>query len=74
MGAMNIEWTNCSERMPPDDTKLIVTLTEIFRKKGYEYNIWPSNELKSELIDRKSWVPHTYWTPFTQEKWEFLNR
>jgi hypothetical protein len=72
---MNIEWTNCSEQMPPDNAKLIVTLSDTFRTKGYEYNIWQSDELKKELMDRKfRWASHTLWTPFTQEKWEFLNK
>jgi len=72
---MNIEWTNYRKQMPPDNTKLIVTLSESFRAKGHEYNIWQSDELKKELMDRKFCrAAHTFWTPFTQEKWEFLNK
>lgn len=65
-----IEWTLCSERMPPDD--LVISRIggeneDVFRVLGSlvrgEYNRWKNF----------SDVP-VYWTEFTKEKWEFLNR
>jgi len=69
---MNIEWTLCSERMPPDDESRVICrfippVTAPIRK-CMGRNIWQFVEI------RKTNPKKIEWTPFTQEKWEFLNR
>jgi len=65
---MNIEWTLCSERMPPDDygIKLIV-------KDGEFDCLISSGGMVSDYASFLD-VSEVIWTEFTKEKWEFLNR
>lgn len=63
---MNIEWTLCSERMPPDDLNYkIIT----FDDNGYCTDDGKClNSIKEYCFEFG-----TIWTEFTREKWEFLN-
>lgn len=63
---MNIEWTPCSERMPPDDDTQVIVRTS-------KYHVLLRKE--SAKCVRCYMLPSQYeWTEFTKEKWEFLNR
>lgn len=64
---MNIEWTFCSERMPPNDGDFGLILRDsvgTHRVTGsyvhFDYGV---------VIDLDAG-----WTEFTQEKWDFLNK
>ncbi len=54
---MNIEWTLCSERMPPDDfNEIIVSACGYYTiHDGKDLTYWISTD-------------HVKWTEFTQEK------
>lgn len=64
-----IQWTKCSERMPPDDT--------VIAKVGYDDT--PSRVsgilVKQEYNRWKNFsdIP-VFWTPYTPEKWKELDR
>jgi len=64
----NIEWTLCSERMPPDKPghPVIVKLENGSIEKVSSR--WLINVLVPNLGKDK-----LQWTEFTKEKWEFLN-
>lgn len=73
---MNIEWTLCSERMPPDDSaQIIVRYTGqslLPRKK--RTLVVKSHETHDLFRQSVCAVKSKYeWTPFTKEKLEFLN-
>jgi len=56
-----IIWTNCEDELPPHDMRVIV--------KAYgEYMKFHWNEGLNKIVTNK-----TDWTPYTPEKWEFLN-
>ena len=65
---MTIPWTNCSERMPPDDAVIAKVGDDdtLFRVSGIlvkqEYNRWKNF----------SDIP-VFWTPYTPEAWAELN-
>jgi len=69
---MNIEWTLCSERMPPR------TYAEKVILRGYtgEYLMFMSSEDCNLLLPNYDKTNRTKcsWTPYNPEKWEFLNR
>jgi len=65
---MNIEWTLCSERIPPDDRDSIVknydgSFIHVVASKAHSFTV--DYLLKNFACE---------WTEYTQEKWEFLNR
>lgn len=62
---MNIEWTLCGERMPPDEIFIIVKGRKIYRAIGCALRISGLHGVNLNGI---------LWTEFTKEKWEFLNR
>ena len=62
---MNIEWTNCSERMPPQRMVVII--------RNYEHKNY-SSVLSGAESQNFGCDQNDEWTPFTQEKWEFLNK
>lgn len=72
---MQINWTNCSDHMPPDDDREII----IRRVGNYHANsnntneliLTPANEIGFD-IDISS-PDYWQWTEFTQEKLEFLS-
>ena len=66
---MNIEWTLCSERMPPNDQKTI------FRRMDKEKFLFTKNVADAHsLIFYVKNIDVLQWTPYTKEKWEFLNK
>lgn len=68
---MNIEWTNCSDWMPPDDeTKIIVMYGGVMIDR-FTSNIFHA---ACELSKKVNGETDIKWTEFTKEKWEFLNR
>ena len=64
---MNIEWTLCSERMPQNNPNITVIVR---RHDAIEFYFKQSANILRNLDDRTKWE----WTPYTKEKWEFLNR
>lgn len=62
---MTIHWTKCSERMPPDDTKLIIVKDKdgLVLKEGYIINAW------KDRFDNTA-----EWASYTPEAWKELNR
>ena len=63
-----VEWVNCSERMPPDDVDIIVgsLINRLFAEpmSGYSLKKWIA--IYNHAEDLK-------WTEFTPGKWEYLN-
>lgn len=60
-----ITWTNCSERMPPDDNKPVIVRDRdgLVLKEGYIINAWKDRfDVTAE------------WTPYTREAWSELNK
>ena len=62
---MNIEWTKCSDRMPPFNTVAIIRNSD---HKNY------SSVLSGAEVKKFGHYENDEWTPFTQEKWEALNK
>lgn len=62
---MNIEWTLCSERMPPLN---VVTIIRDGRHTKFSAVLSVSEAKKFGIGENDEW------TRFTQEKWEFLNK
>lgn len=62
---MEINWINCSERMPPDDTKLVIVRDRdgLVLKEGYIINAW------KDRFDESA-----KWTPYTEKAWSELNK
>ena len=69
---MKTTWTKCSERMPPDDSTMVIARVgedkeTCFKVAGslvtQEYNRW-----------KNFGDVHVYWTPYTPEAWAELNR
>ena len=70
---MNIEWTLCSERMPLDTPDRVISIVgNIETEESFAV---AGSLVRNEYIRWKNIgnVP-IYWTEYTQEKWEFLNR
>ena len=71
-----IQWTRCSERMPPDDGTKIIAKNE----SEDDYVLTTGLRLKVYLAscgdtwNRVKISFQTYWTPYTDEKWEELNK
>lgn len=65
---MNIEWTKCSEQMPPDDDNDVI-LHDI----GYSYSIATGSDVNkwADCITPKQVME---WTPYTEEAWKELNK
>lgn len=65
-----ITWTNCADEMPPSAMQVITD------NEGY-YNIITGKTLHDTAsfreIEQKT-MSHLYWTPYTPEKWEELNK
>ena len=63
-----IQWTKCSERMPPDDLNYkIITIDDLH---GLCTDDGKSlNSIKDFCVEFNA-----VWTPYTDEKWEELNR
>ena len=64
---MTITWTKCSERMPPNDSTMVIARVgedkeTCFKVAGslvtQEYNRW-----------KNFGDVHVYWTPYTPEAW-----
>ena len=64
---MKITWTKCSERMPPDEEKLIL-LRNVHEKK-YVSKLY-GFRLKSIKFIREKFE----WAPYTPEAWAKLNK
>ena len=69
---MKIKWTKCSERMPPNDSTMVIARVgedkeTCFKVAGslvtQEYNRWKNF---SDV--------QVYWTPYTPEIWKELNK
>jgi len=63
---MNIEWTDCSNKMPPSTNDMFIIRSERNNKflsvrSGFMYNLYARNLHKYD------------WTKFTQQKWDHLN-
>ena len=61
-----ITWTNCAEKMPPDDLDIII-------------DTWTGHKFKSVGWILKHEVnafglANFKWTPYTPEKWKELNK
>lgn len=74
---MYITWLKCSEKSPPKSP----TMKVILRTREYHYVI--VSGLAAYLTIHMMYLPYkirkrnifrdTSWTPYTKEKWEFLN-
>lgn len=65
---MNIEWTLCSERMPPDEQIIV-------RYQSDKPKLFDGSKISDSLARLfPDLMRKTAWTEFTKEKWEFLNR
>ena len=61
---MQITWTNCAEKMPPDDIRVILMPINFpITTTGLKYYL----QGKRGFLDYK-------WTPYTPKKWEELNK
>ena len=67
-----ITWTNCAEQMPPNTMKfelIYKSNNEIKSGFGATFNVI------ADIHPRWGSVKHIfYWTPYTSEKWEELNK
>ena len=62
---MEITWTNCAEKMPPETTRVILRRKEFpIATTGLSYFLVHNTE------DLRYWE----WTEFTKEKWKELNK
>lgn len=63
---MKITWTNCADKMPPDDPNYLIIFSEI------DSGLFDKNNGAHMNLCR---TKHLYaWTEFTKEKWEALNK
>lgn len=63
---MKITWTNCAEQMPPDDRcESIIKLPGGYYK-SINRDIWNEKHLYGTGL--------IFWTPYTPEKWNELNK
>jgi len=78
---MQITWTNCADKMPPDDTSLIIVKISYVEPdidycshgKIADLTAITSSVFLSEINHVKYGTWKKYWTPYTQEKWKELN-
>ena len=72
---MNIEWTLCSERMPPDDGEpIIIKFYSVLSSSMVLIAIFDSTLKMAYFRSFKRRLNSVLWSEFTKEKWEFLNR
>ena len=70
---MEINWTNCTEKLPPDDLNFNV----IYHFSEPRYNKGSGHTLHfciKEFSDPDKLKSLLMWTEFTKEKWEELNK
>ena len=68
---MQITWTNCADKMPPDENIKIIAIFLPSGKHMINYGHILNSVLR--IINRNT--EHNWkWTPYTQEKWEYLNK
>lgn len=64
---MTIPWTKCSERMPPDETELILRDVDgCLLIRVFEI----TQAAKEHLLSKFEFE----WTPYTPEAWKELNK
>lgn len=62
-----IQWTKCSERMPPNGVELILRdIDGCLLIRVFEITETAKNHLLNKFEFK--------WTPYTDEKWEELNK
>lgn len=67
-------WTNCSDKMPPnDDTRIILLYAEVFSEKSTGKSVHLASELVSRAHNSKRSINAT-WAHYTPELWEELNK
>ena len=65
---MNIEWTNCMERFPPHEQVII-------RYQQGAAKLFDGTKITDSFARLfPNLLRDAVWTPFTKEKWEFLNK
>lgn len=64
---MTITWTNCTERMPPDDDDVIA---KCISENRLEYPVHPKHLI---FVSRDN-ISNFEWCPFTEEAWGELTR
>ena len=61
-----ITWTNCAEKMPPDDrTRIIV---KVYDGHIIDHGSWFKKYERTLIKDLAKW------TSYTSEKWKWLNK
>ena len=65
---MNIEWTNYSDKFPPDEN--VIAMYQSGDLKILDISGFTETLARLSPDIRRD----TVWTPFTQEKWEALNK
>lgn len=64
---MQITWTSCAERMPPDgEDEAVIAIADLHGDRPFITDAWTMNNSKLVLWHK--------WTPYTKEKWEALNK
>lgn len=58
-----------TRRMPPDDSTLIIIKWGILEQVRIQHGAD-----SHRLLEEKQVLRHRYWTPYTDEKWEYLNK
>ena len=62
-----ITWTKCSERMPPDDVKMVMLRN--YKEPKYISKLYAFRLPILKLLREKY-----EWTPYTPEAWKELNK
>ena len=65
---MTIPWTNCSERMPPDDENFSIITYDDFD------GLHTDDGKALRTIYEDCIIQGTIWAPYTPEDWAELNR
>ena len=63
---MQITWTNCAEKMPPDDANYLIIFREVAS------GLFDKNNGAHMNLARMKYLYD--WTPYTPEKWKELNK
>lgn len=66
---MQIAWTNCAEQIPPDDEQVKSIVSPPYGQRCYIGNGCLLNSIVNRVANPNGYM----WTPYTPEKWRYLN-
>ena len=70
-----IQWTKCSERMPPDDgNPIIIEFYSLLSQKAVFIAIFDATLKYAYFRSLKRKLDSVNWTPYTPEAWKELSR